>query len=98
DAVEGAPASPDDDDLAAAKALVEEAGAPEQPILIASDGGSVRNVISAALVSAAESIGLSAETVSIPSAQYGDFYSDESLRAQADLFSDEYYISKNDPV
>lgn len=98
DDVEGAPASPNEADLDVAKALVEEAGSPTEPILIASDGGSVRNVISAAIVAAAESIGLQAETVSIPSAQYGDFYSDESLRTQADLFSDEYYISKNDPV
>ncbi|WP_350349020.1 ABC transporter substrate-binding protein [Agromyces sp. G08B096] len=96
--LEGAPASPSADDLAAAKALIEEAGAPDEPIVVASDGGSVRNVVSNALVAAAQSIGLEAEIVTIPSAQYGDFYSDDAVRGQADLFSDEYYISKNDPV
>lgn len=98
DELDGAPATPSADDLAAAKALVKKAGVPSEPIIIASDGSSVRNVISSALVAAAKSIGLDAETVTIPSAQYGDLYSDETLRDQADLFSDEYYISKNDPV
>jgi peptide/nickel transport system substrate-binding protein len=98
DELEGAPGSPSQADLEAARALVEEAGAPSDPIVIASDGGSVRNVLSNALVAAAENIGLEAEIVTVPSAQYGDFYSDESVRATADLFSDEYYISKNDPV
>ncbi|GAA1759429.1 ABC transporter substrate-binding protein [Agromyces humatus] len=96
--LEGAPASPSAEDLDAAKSLVAEAGAPEAPIVIASDGGSVRNVVSNALVAAAKSIGLEAEITTIPSAQYGDFYSDADLRGEADLFSDEYYISKNDPV
>jgi len=98
DELEGAPASPDAADLERAKALVAEAGAPDEPILVASDGGSVRNVVSNALVAAAKQIGLDAEIVTVPSAQYGDFYSDEAVRGQADLFSDEYYISKNDPV
>ncbi|WP_022893755.1 ABC transporter substrate-binding protein [Agromyces subbeticus] len=98
EALEGAPASPSASDLEAAKELVAEAGAPDEPIVIASDGGSVRNVVSNALVAAAKSIGLEAEIATIPSAQYGDFYSDAELRGQADLFSDEYYISKNDPV
>ncbi|MFE6965576.1 ABC transporter substrate-binding protein [Agromyces sp. NPDC057679] len=98
DELEGAPASPSEADLEQAKALVAEAGAPDEPIVIASDGGSVRNVVSNALVAAAKSIGLEAEITTIPSAQYGDFYSDDAVRGQADLFSDEYYISKNDPV
>jgi peptide/nickel transport system substrate-binding protein len=98
EALEGAPDSPSERDLETAKQLVADAGAPTEPISIASDGSSVRNVISNALVAAAESIGLEAEIVTIPSAQYGDFYSDEEVRGKADLFSDEYYISKNDPV
>lgn len=97
-AVEGAPASPDEDALAEARALVEEAGTPTEPIVIASDGGSVRNVMAGALVAAAESIGLEAESITVPSAQYGDFYTDDTLRDSADLFTDEYYISKNDPI
>lgn len=98
EALEGAPSTPSAEDIAAAKKLVADAGSPSKPILIASDGGSVRNVISSALVDAAKTIGLTAEIVTIPSQQYGDFYSDDALRGQADFFSDEYYISKNDPV
>jgi peptide/nickel transport system substrate-binding protein len=98
DELEGAPAQPSDDDIEAAKALVEEAGAPDAPIVIASNGQSTHNVIANALVDAAKNIGLEAEILTVPSQQYGDFYGDEELRNQADLWTDEYYISKNDPV
>ena len=98
EALAGAPAQPSNEDLDKAKKLVQEAGVPAEPIVVANSGDSIRNVISSALVEAAQKIGLKAEIVTIPRQQYGDFYSDASLRAQADLFSDEYYISKNDPV
>lgn len=55
-------------------------------------------MIANALVAAAQSIGLEAEITVIPQVQYGDFYSDPELRGQADLWPDEYYISKNDPL
>lgn len=98
DALEGAPATPSESDLEAARALVADAGAPSEPIVVASNGSSTHNVIANALVSAAESIGLEAEITVIPQVQYGDFYSDPELRGQADLWPDEYYISKNDPL
>ncbi|UTX52316.1 ABC transporter substrate-binding protein [Leucobacter aridicollis] len=98
EALEGAPAEPSDDDIAAAKALVDEAGAPADPIVVASNGSSAHNVIANALVDAASKIGLSAEILTVPAVQYGDLYSDEALRNQADLWPDEYYISKNDPI
>lgn len=98
DELVGAPAKPSEEDIAKAKQLVQEAGAPSEPIVIANSGDSIRNVLSSALVAAAEKIGLKAQIVTIPRQQYGDFYSDAALRAQADLFSDEYFISKNDPV
>lgn len=98
DELEGAPAKPSGDDLAAAKALVEEAGAPSEKLVVASNGSSTHNVIANALVAAAKSIGLDAEILVVPQAQYGDFYSDADLRGQADLWPDEYYISKNDPL
>lgn len=96
--LEGAPAKPSDADIAAAQQLVEEAGAPDEPLVVASNGSSTHNVIANALVAAAQSIGLQAEILTVPAVQYGDFYSDESLRGQADLWPDEYYISKNDPL
>lgn len=98
EALEGAPEKPSDDDIAQAKALVEEAGAEGESIVIASNGSSTHNVIANALVSAAKSIGLEAEILVVPSSQYGDFYGDADLRGQADLWPDEYYISKNDPL
>ncbi|UOQ56773.1 ABC transporter substrate-binding protein [Leucobacter allii] len=98
DALEGAPAKPGEDDLAAAEALVAEAGGPEETIVVASNGSSSHNVIANALVAAAKSIGLEAEILVVPQVQYGDFYSDAELRGQADLWPDEYYISKNDPL
>ncbi|TDP89133.1 peptide/nickel transport system substrate-binding protein [Leucobacter luti] len=98
DALEGAPAEPSDEDLTAAKALVKEAGAPLEPIVVASNGSSAHNVIASALVDAAGKIGLQAEILTVPAVQYGDLYTDEALRNQADLWPDEYYISKNDPI
>ncbi|RGE19313.1 ABC transporter substrate-binding protein [Leucobacter sp. wl10] len=98
DELEGAPAKPNENDLAQAKALVEEAGAPSEKLVVASNGSSTHNVIANALVAAAKSIGLDAEILVVPQAQYGDFYSDAALRGQADLWPDEYYISKNDPL
>lgn len=98
DVLEGAPAKPSESDLAAAEDLIAEAGAPSAPIVVASNGSSTHNVIANALVAAAQSIGLEAEITVIPQVQYGDFYSDPDLRGQADLWPDEYYISKNDPL
>ncbi|MBK0418833.1 ABC transporter substrate-binding protein [Leucobacter sp. CSA1] len=98
DDLEGAPAKPSEEDLAEAKALVEEAGAPSEKLVVASNGSSSHNVIANALVAAAKSVGLEAEILVVPQAQYGDFYSDTDLRGQADLWPDEYYISKNDPL
>lgn len=98
EALQGAPTSPSEADVAAAKELVASSAFPDGEIIIASDGGAVRNVVSNALVAAAQSIGLSAKIITVPPQQYGDFYSDEDLRTSADFFSDEYYISKNDPV
>jgi peptide/nickel transport system substrate-binding protein len=97
DKVEGAPAKPTDADIAAAKKLVAEVGQ-TKPIVVASDGTSVRSVIASAVVDAAGKIGLQASVTQIPPAQYSEFYTSAEARQQADLFSDDYFISKNDPV
>jgi len=95
DAMTGLPAKPQQADLDAAKKLVQEVGE-TQPIVVASDGSPVRNVIANALVDAAQKIGLKATITQIPTQQYD--MSDEATRLTADLFSDDYFISKNDPV
>ncbi|MFC9999990.1 ABC transporter substrate-binding protein [Nocardia sp. NPDC127526] len=98
DTLTGAPAEPSEADLAAARALIADIRDTLPPLVIAGDGTSTRNVIASALVDAAEQIGLRAEIHIVPPQQYGDFYTDKTLREQADFWIDEYYISKNDPI
>ncbi len=100
DKLGGVPATPSDDDLATARELVAEAKADgvTTSLTVASSGDVTRNVIANGVLSAAESIGLSPTIRTIPASQYGDFYGDEELRDQADLWIDEYYISKTDPL
>ncbi|WP_313810704.1 ABC transporter substrate-binding protein [Glutamicibacter sp.] len=98
DELEGAPAKPSDADIEKAKALVSEAGIPEGPLVIASNGSSVHNVIAGALTDAAKKIGIETEILAVPEVQYGDFYNDEQLRNSADIWPDVYYISKADPL
>lgn len=93
----GLPASPSTEDLDKAKKLVAEVGQ-TKPIVVATDGSSIRNVIASAFVDAAKKIGLKASLTQIPTQQYGDYYSDPAARQKADLFADDYFISKNDPV
>jgi peptide/nickel transport system substrate-binding protein len=97
DKLTGSPAKPSEQDIAQAKKLVAAAGE-TKPIVVASDSSSIRNTLANALVDAAKKIGLTASITQIPTAQYGDFYDDPDLRKKADLFADDYYISKTDPV
>lgn len=98
DKLKGAPAKPSDSDLETAKQLVEEAGAPAKPLVVASNGSAIHNVIANAVVDAAKKIGIEATIKAVPAVQYGDFYNDEALRSSADLWPDSYYISKADPL
>ncbi|WP_083750850.1 ABC transporter substrate-binding protein [Kribbella sp. ALI-6-A] len=95
DAMTGLPAKPEQADLDAAKKLVQEVGQ-TQPLIIASDGTPVRNVIANAFVDAAQKIGLQATITQIPSQQYDPY--DETVRKSVDILTDDYFISKNDPV
>jgi peptide/nickel transport system substrate-binding protein len=70
----------------------------KKPIVVASDTTPARAVIANAMVDAAKKIGLEASIIQIPTAQYGDYYSSKDVRQQADVFTDDYFISKNDPV
>ena len=97
DKLPGSPDKPTADDIAAAKKLVTAAGA-TKPIVVASDGSSARNTLANALVDAAGKIGLKATITQVPTAQYGDYYDNPTLRKTADLWSDDYFISKTDPV
>jgi peptide/nickel transport system substrate-binding protein len=93
----GSPAKPSADDIAAAKELVAAAES-TTPIVVASDSTPIRNVLANAVVDAAQKIGLKASITQFPTVQYGDYYSSPEMRQEADVFMDDYFISKNDPV
>jgi peptide/nickel transport system substrate-binding protein len=95
DQLQGAPESPR---LEEAKKLVQEAGSPKEPIVVATDGEQSRTVIANAVVDAAKKIGLTAQIKSVPGSEFGSFYTDKSLRAQVDLVPDDWYITKSDPI
>jgi peptide/nickel transport system substrate-binding protein len=97
DKLGGSPAKPSEQDIEAAKKLVAEVP-DKQPVIVASDTTPARGVIANALVDAAKKIGLEASIVQIPTQQYGDYYSSKEARQKADLYTDDYFISKNDPV
>lgn len=80
-----------------ARSLVEEVGETEE-IVVATDGASARTALAEAVVDAADKIGLTAKIIRIPTAQYTQYYSDPDARQQADLFADDYFVSKYDPV
>ncbi|MFD5215493.1 ABC transporter substrate-binding protein [Microbacterium sp. NPDC058345] len=96
-ALEFSPITRDEAHLDKARELVAEVG-PTEEIVVASDGDSIRSALAEAVVAAADEIGLEASIIRIPTAQYGDYYSDASVRQKADLFSDDYFVSKFDPV
>ncbi|NUR84776.1 MAG: ABC transporter substrate-binding protein [Nonomuraea sp.] len=95
DQLQGAPDKPD---LEAAKKLVQEAGTPKEPIVVATNGEQARTVIANAVVDAAKKIGLTAQIKTVPASEFGSFYTDKSLRAQVDLVPDDWYITKSDPI
>ncbi|WP_433436930.1 ABC transporter substrate-binding protein [Nonomuraea sp. CA-141351] len=90
--------SPDTPRLEEAKKLVQEAGSPKEPIIVATNGEQARTVIANAVVDAAKKIGMTAQIKTVPPSEFGSFYTDKSLRAQVDLVPDDWYITKADPI
>ncbi|MBB6350080.1 MAG: putative transporter solute-binding protein [Nonomuraea muscovyensis] len=97
-AYDGLAGAPDTPQVEEARKLVQEAGAPATPIVVATNGEQTRNVIANAVVDAAKKIGLTAQIKTVPAAEYGSFYTDKALRAQVDLVPDDWYITKADPI
>ncbi|MBA4864538.1 ABC transporter substrate-binding protein [Streptomyces sp. PSKA54] len=93
-----APASPDADDIAEAKQLVKDAGAPTEPIVIGTDSSQGRTVVANAVRAALQRIGLKGEIKTVPTAQFEEFYSDPAARADIDVLAGDWYISKADPI
>lgn len=98
DDIEGAPASPAKADLGKAKALVEDAGAPEESIVVASDGSQLRDVIANAVRSAGKKIGVPVEIKTYSDAEYGELFSSAEARRDVDFVSDDWYLSKPEPL
>lgn len=95
--ITGFPASPSDEDIAEATSLVEEVG-PTEPIIVASDGSPMRNAVANAVVSGAQQIGLEASIKQVTQAEYREYYANAEARGTIDLFADDYFVSKFDPV
>ncbi|MGP4047971.1 ABC transporter substrate-binding protein [Streptomyces sp. 2A115] len=90
--------SPSDDDIAKAKKLVEEAGAPSTPIVVSSNGTQNQTVIASAVRSAAQRIGLKVTVKTVPASRYDEFFADPASRDGFDLIPADWYISKADPA
>ncbi|MFE9062577.1 ABC transporter substrate-binding protein [Streptomyces violaceusniger] len=91
-------ASPSSDDIARAEKLVEQAGAPGEPIIVSSDGSESQTVITNAVRGAAQKIGLKVTVKTIASSRYDEFFSDPKSRDGFDLIPVDWYISKADPA
>lgn len=93
-----APASPTASDIDRAKKLVKEAGAPTEPVVIGTDASQGRTVIANATRAALQRVGVRAEIKTVPTAQFEEFYSDPTARADIDVLVGDWYISKADPM
>ncbi|MBL3687568.1 ABC transporter substrate-binding protein [Leucobacter zeae] len=88
-----------DTDIAAAKRLVEEAGATGEQITIATAPiGPEFAVVSQATAAAAKSIGLDAKIETVTPSAYTTLFSDPSAREGVDLFYTLWYLSSPDPL
>ncbi|MET8829575.1 ABC transporter substrate-binding protein [Streptomyces sp. NPDC004610] len=86
-------------DLDAAKSLVAEAGAPGEPIVVATTSAEAEvPVIGAEIQSAAKKIGLDVEVRSIPADQYNGVYTDPEARKGIDLYLTGWGTDFPDPL
>src|SRR5947209_4925279 len=86
-------------DIAEAKKLVQQAGAPTKPIVLATlAGDSQLSIISLALQSAASKIGLSLQIRTLPVAKYATLFFDPKARAGLDMFLTGWYTDVPEPL
>ena len=85
--------------LAAAKALVQRAGAPKQPIVLATlAGDSQLSIISLALQDAARKLGLNLQIKTLPVAKYATLFFDPKARQGLDMFLTGWYTDIPEPL
>jgi peptide/nickel transport system substrate-binding protein len=86
-------------DVAAAKKLVEEAGATGKEVVIATAPmGNDFNIISQGTAAALTSIGMKPKIVTVTPAQFSALFSDPSARKGIDMFYTSWYLSTPDPL
>jgi len=86
-------------DVAAAKALAEEAGVDGQQVVIATTPAfESSDVITTAIAQAATAIGLTPKIVTVSPDRYGSLFSDPAARKGIDLFLTIWYTSVADPM
>ena len=86
-------------DVAAAKALAEEAGvAGEEMVIETTPAAQSADVIAAAIAQAAKDIGLKPKIKSISPDNYGALFVDPAAREGVDLFMTSWYTSLADPM
>ncbi|KHK99982.1 hypothetical protein LK09_01310 [Microbacterium mangrovi] len=86
-------------DIAKAKQLVQDAGSPTTPIVLAVQGSSAVHEQTASLIQAAgQAIGLNVQTKVIPVEQFGNLYFDKTARKGLDGFFTTNYSDFADPM
>ncbi|CAA9325846.1 MAG: Oligopeptide ABC transporter, periplasmic oligopeptide-binding protein OppA [uncultured Nocardioidaceae bacterium] len=86
-------------DIEAATALVEEAGAPDSPIVLAVNASATNQGLLATEVEAAgERIGLDVEVRSLPADSYGALFGSAEAREGVDLFYTSFYADIASPL
>lgn len=86
-------------DIAKAKKLVQEAGAPSEPIVVASSPADPSyNLTALAVQAAGKSIGLNVQIKTLPIQQYNGLFNDEAARKDIDLYSTTWNLDVPEPL
>jgi peptide/nickel transport system substrate-binding protein len=89
----------DPPNIETAKKLVQEAGAPKEPIVIASSNADPSYGLTALVVQAAgQAIGLDVKIETLPIQVYDGLFGDAKRRAEVDLYQATWYLDFADPL
>lgn len=85
-------------DIGAAKKLVQEAGAPDRPIVVVSSPSPVVRLLANEVQAAARRIGLEVKIKPVAAAAYSALFGDAAARKGIDLFYTTWYADVADPL